>query len=79
MKKVRYIGESNLRLELTNGKVYDVVSYYKSEKGIFWDDITLINDSGIAYIYDVCDFYEMPLFIDATEEYRNDIINEILE
>ena len=77
MKKVRYIGYGYSGL--TKGRVYDVIYYYSSKAGNFWDDVTVINDYGQENVYNIYDHKRNLLFKDGTQEYRNDIINEILE
>lgn len=85
MKKVKYnIGDTdnkffNIRVGLTDGKVYDVVQYIKGKYGVFWDRVIIINDFNEEYIYDVCDQSNNTiLFTEAITEYRNSVIDEIL-
>lgn len=79
MRKVRFCktNYSNI-IFLTDRKVYDVIKYIKSDKGILADSIILNNDMGIDSEYTMCNAIGELLFEDVTSEYRTKKINEIL-
>lgn len=57
---------------LTLNKVYDLIKYIHS---VNYDRITIITDHGIEKEY----YYRNWLFLDmTTEEYRSEVIDEIL-
>lgn len=74
MRKVKYIG--NGYIYLTNGKVYDVYEYVDSPN-INYQYVMIKDDNGdynIFYLY----FNGRKYIEDATAEYRNILIEEIL-
>lgn len=79
MKKVRYIPTTTLMYNvLTPYKVYDVINYELNLK-LKCHVIYILDDSGIKNFYFFSIHDVSPVFIDATSEYRNEIIDEILE
>lgn len=76
--KVRYIAERYLDNRFTVGKVYDVVKYYKSN-GNRNDRVILIDDIGNEVISYMTEIFGRKIFLDVTLEYRNDVIDLILE
>lgn len=84
MKKVKFIGDVQKykTFNLTYGKVYDVIKYNRNVDNDFidkYDEIYIINNEGedISHTFPVSDTY-LNIFQDVTSEYRNDIIDEIL-
>lgn len=86
MKKVKCLHNKEWSDRLTLGKIYDVLEYFP-ETGVD-DSVYIVNDLGIKdcfYIHIVkvdgngSIMLGSPIFIEASEEYRNDIINYILE
>lgn len=85
MRKVKCINNSNRTNGLTIGKIYDVLEFYPNLDGI--DDCIFIkNDLGfnITYYMHILknNGFLITLgelaFIDATHEFRNEVIDEIL-
>lgn len=75
MKKVKYIWHNyviNGMSKLTTGKVYDVSMYNSEDK-----KITISNDSNMLWTCYISD-RNTTFFIDVTEEYRNEVIDNIL-
>lgn len=75
MKKVRYTPADPITyINLTVNKIYDVITYTTGT-------ITLLDDDGIRdYFPRYSDEqYKTLEFIDATHEYRDEVINEILK
>lgn len=70
MKKVKYIGHQT-SVSLTHNRIYDVVNYDNHN-----NSIVVINDYNVLWTY-----YNSPYihFIDATEEYRGNVIDGILK
>lgn len=70
--------------DITYGKVYDLLEYliyyeYVKYNDPSEDSIVIVNDEGISRTYSLYDFDQNPIFIEVTLEYRNEIIDEILE
>lgn len=59
---------------LTINKVYDVVEYIPTLSDLSYDRIIIINDYEMESDY----FYRAWLFLDVTSEYRNEVIDNIL-
>lgn len=78
MKKVRYIYKGIFFDNLTNGKIYDVIRFKKDKVTKYQDLITVINDIGLEETF-VFRTPSRDLFKNATAEYRNKIIKEILK
>lgn len=80
MRKVKYIPTDFLSFKsLTPGKVYDVINYYKGEN-INYDKVDVVNDLGNISCYYVYSSDNITCILeDITSEYRNDIIDGILE
>lgn len=79
MRKVKYIPATHLAYSrLTIGKVYDVISYEYDLK-LNCNIIYIRNDEGVTDWYFASIHNDVSVFIDVTHEYRNDVINEILE
>lgn len=79
MKKVRYIsidGHNPVGAELTHGKIYNVNYYIPGL--INGECVVIINDFGYIETFFITDNNGIVRFEDATHEYRNDIIDEIL-
>lgn len=77
MIKVKYIYPSSYFDYLTNGVLYKVIGYRKNINK-YQDTIILINDIGEEEEF----IFRIPksdLFEDATAEYRDSVINEILK
>lgn len=69
IKKVKYSYKGIPISNITIDKIYDVIEFHSPNQ------ITFINDIGQkCYSYT-----DINMFIDATSEYRNDIIDEILK
>lgn len=81
MRKVRYKAqEGSIKPGLTDGEIYDVVKYTQGDYGNFWDELILINDYGMDQLYDMCEYTNSILFFDdVTTEFRNEVIDGILE
>lgn len=71
MRKVRYL--RGISYGLTTNKVYDVIKYDKSD-----DVVVVIDDFGKSQVWYMV-YDNTVYFIDVTSEYRNSLINEILE
>lgn len=75
MRKVKHISDFYV-LGLTKDKVYNVIKYFPSSSisnNTNIDIVKIINDMGVTQLYYVPNY-----FIEATSEYRNSIIDEIL-
>lgn len=77
MRKVKYIGNVFNYDNLTKGSVYDVIDYISDGKKGNYDMIHIMVDGEMDFCY-ISDIDYKPLFIDVTVEYRNGIIDEIL-
>lgn len=75
--KVKYIS-NNYFGNLTNGKIYTILGY-NSTHFIYLANINIVDDRGIQANYHIYGNNNEPLFEDATIEYRESIINDILE
>lgn len=79
MSKVRYIGDDYYP-DLTNGKVYDVLNILTTKyPNSNLERVCIINDYNIKGIFFLVGFDNTPFFVDVTKEYRNKIIDGILE
>lgn len=78
MRKVICYGDYD-GIDVRHMGIYDVVEYYISDKHSSLDTVTIINDRGIKQICYMKGWNGEELFKDYTIEYRNDIINTILE
>lgn len=77
MSKVKFIGNLKNYTNLNRDEVYDVIQYI-SEADIFWDKIIImIKGKEVAYFLNDGNGY--PIFKDVTIEYRNELIERILE
>lgn len=79
MKKVIFLGSTYS--SLTIGKVYDVVKYnqgYKNQLGYSTASIVINNDFNDLLTYYIFTTFGDAIFKNITSEYRNDIINDIL-
>lgn len=80
MNKVKYIHEYKYYSSVTHNKVYDVIKYIFSDAGIeYLDRIVIINDENLKCDYYIYNGNKEELFIDAIEEYRNEVIDDILK
>lgn len=76
MKKVKFIG-NDVIYGLVKGQVYDVVRYIFDET--IFDEICLKVSEGRVIRYYFNDSEYKPLFINFTSEYRDEVIDSILE
>lgn len=63
---------------LTIGKVYDVISYNRNGNKEY-DTLEIIDDNNVISSYYTLDALGAEVFDDVTAEYRDGIIDEILE
>lgn len=71
MRKVRYL--RGISYGLTTNKVYDVIKYDKSD-----DVVVVIDDFGKSQVWYMV-YDNTVYFIDVTSEYRNSVIDGIIE
>lgn len=82
MRKFKYIRATNRDLNLTKNKIYDLIDYIVdswSDEDNNYDQIIIENDKGMIEDYYMFSLSMRPIFEEATEEYRNEIIDEILK
>lgn len=83
IKKVKFVAslEKGQRTGLTPNKVYDVLDYNTVNKKEIINNIVhnieIVNDYGSRWVYYMVSD-GMDLFIDVTREYRNELIDGIL-
>lgn len=73
MKKVRYNNRQGGKAYLTYNKVYDVIDYIPNTKSKHLDLVMIMGDDGHLITY------FSNLFVDATSESRNKVIDDILK
>lgn len=72
--------DADYRLEgVTVGNVYDVIEYMPDDTRSDFDKITILDDSGFKRNYYISDILNMIVFDDISVEFRNDIIDNILQ
>lgn len=76
MKKVKFVGVESNYSHFKYGKIFDVIRYIPDDRE-FWDSVAIMidNEEHEHYLYDGDD---VPVFIDATTEYRSEVIDDIL-
>ena len=87
MRKFKWIYENKslgYTQDITYGKVYDLLEYLTYYEYVQYNDPTedsifIVNDEGIYRTYNLYDFDNNPIFIEVTLEYRNEVLDEILE
>lgn len=76
MKKAKYVGKLAIKGDLVTNGIYDVVEYIEVNEQ--YSKISIINDYGTIFDYILLISQGKMIFEDVTMEYRDDIINGIL-
>lgn len=75
MKKVKFNKcDFSGNFNLTTDKIYDVIKSINVFEGVWIDKYVITNDVGLDVVFRKSNMF----FTDVTEQYRNEMINEIL-
>lgn len=88
MRKFKFIGDRDSNFpelqydkdyysNLVIGEIYNITNYIHDEMLGHYDEIWILID-GMEHVYFISDFNNIPIFEDATVEYRNNVISNIL-